>query len=78
VQKCQKKNKGISSLLTPFSLNNQSLAHTRASNISPVNELLDSPRILPPRLKADLEGTASIEYYECFSASIQNFRLENC
>jgi hypothetical protein len=54
------------------------MAHTRASNISPVNELLDSPRILPPRLKADLEGTASIEYYECFSASIQNFRLENC
>jgi len=38
-------------------MNNQSFPHTRASNISGVRELLASPSILPPRLKADSEDT---------------------
>ena len=47
----------LPSLSTSFSLNIQFFPHTKASNISGVSELLESPRILPPRLKADSEGT---------------------
>ena len=38
-------------------LNSQSLAHTSASSISGISELLRSPRILSPKLKADSDET---------------------